>query len=373
MEKKRQVNLEILRMIAMFMIIVIHIVNHGWMIDLVREGTASYYIVWFLFGIGFTSINLYILISGYFLITSKFSSWKVLRMALQVLFYALGITLLFWITGWAGEKELKILIYSVTPIASDFYWFATMYIGMYLMSPLLNRLAKSLTKRQFQCTLVLLFALFSVWTNVFYWSSGMNIAGGVAIAWFLVVYLAGAYIRLYYVPDQKPGKWLRLGIGFTLLIPVSRVVIKWILLTPLGKIPVFDDLLWGYSIFYQYNSVLVCIAAVTLFIAFVNMPNLGNGKAAPVIRKAAAGVFGVYLIHDHHYIREVVIREIGCYDWLYHWYLVPNILLLAIIIFVAGVAIDTVRAFLFDFIEKRIHLKNQCERFDGWLRKVWNG
>ena len=59
MEKKRQVNLEILRMISMFMIIVIHIVNHGWMIDLVQKGTASYYIVWFLFGIGFISINIY--------------------------------------------------------------------------------------------------------------------------------------------------------------------------------------------------------------------------------------------------------------------------------------------------------------------------
>ena len=113
MEKKRQVNLEILRMISMFMIIVIHIVNHGWMIDLVQKGTASYYIVWFLFGIGFTSINIYILISGYFLVMSKFSSWKVLRMVLQVLFYALGITLLFWITGWAGEKELKIFHFSM--------------------------------------------------------------------------------------------------------------------------------------------------------------------------------------------------------------------------------------------------------------------
>ena len=40
---------------------------------------------------------------------------------------------------------------------------------------------------------------------------------------------------------------------------------------------------------------------------------------------------------------------------------------------VAGVAIDTVRAFLFDVIEKRICLRNQCERFDGWLRKLWYG
>lgn len=365
--------MEILRMISMFMIIVMHIVNHGSMIDLVHKGTVSYYCVWFLFGIGFTSINLYILLSGYFLAESKFSSWKVLRLELQVLFYALGITLLFWITGWAQERELKVLVMSATPVASDFYWFATMYVGMYLMSPLLNIFARALTKRQFQCTLVLLFALFSVWTNVFYWTSGMNIAGGVAVMWFLVVYLAGAYLRLHYEPGEKPGKWLRIGILFSLLIPISRVVIELLLKTPLGRISFLEDLLWGYSLFYQYNSVIVCIAAGALFIAFLNMPNLGNGKMAPVIRKMATGVFGIYLIHDHLYVRDIVIDKLAFYNWLYHWYLVPCILLAATVIFVLGIGIDLLRGLLFDAIEKKLKLRNLCIRFDNWLKEKWNG
>lgn len=373
MEKKRLVNMEILRMISMFMIIVIHIVNHGSMIDLVHADTASYYIVWFLFGIGFTSINLYILISGYFLAESKFSSWKILRMELQVLFYALGITLIFWIAGLAPERELKVLVMSATPIASDFYWFATMYVGMYLMSPLLNIFARALTKRQYQCTLVLLFVLFSVWTNVFYWTSGMNIAGGVAVMWFLVVYLAGAYLRLHYTPDEKPGKWLRAGIIFSLLIPLSRVIILLLIKTPLGNFPMLEDLLWGYSLFYQYNSIIVCIAAGALFIAFLNMPKLGSGKAAPLIRKMASGVFGIYLIHDHLYFRDIVIDKLACYNWLYHWYLVPCILLTAVIIFLLGIGIDLIRSYIFDVIEKKIRLKNLCIRFDNWLRTKWNG
>ena len=54
-------------------------------------GTASYYLVWTLFGVSFTCINLYLLISSYFLTESRFSLWKLVKMAVQVLFYALGI------------------------------------------------------------------------------------------------------------------------------------------------------------------------------------------------------------------------------------------------------------------------------------------
>lgn len=60
-------------------------------------GTASYYLVWTLFGVSFTCINLYLLISSYFLTKSRFSLWKLVKMAVQVLFYALGITAIYWI------------------------------------------------------------------------------------------------------------------------------------------------------------------------------------------------------------------------------------------------------------------------------------
>ena len=60
-----------------------------------EEGTASYYLVWTLFGVSFTCINLYLLISSYFLTESRFSLWKLVKMAVQVLFYALGITTIY--------------------------------------------------------------------------------------------------------------------------------------------------------------------------------------------------------------------------------------------------------------------------------------
>lgn len=44
--KKGSANLELLRVIAMIMIVTMHLVNHGGMIDLAKSGTVSYNIAW---------------------------------------------------------------------------------------------------------------------------------------------------------------------------------------------------------------------------------------------------------------------------------------------------------------------------------------
>ena len=83
----------------------------------------------------------------------------------QVFFYAFGITLLFWLFGGV-EKELKIMVFSVLPIASDFYWFVSMYVGMCLLSPIMNKLIRALTKRQLECAIAMSLLLISVWPNI---------------------------------------------------------------------------------------------------------------------------------------------------------------------------------------------------------------
>lgn len=369
MKKVRQGNLELLRLIAMLMVVTMHVCTHGGMIDLAQKGTLAYYVVWILFGISFVSINIYILISGYFICESRFSVWRLVKMELQVFFYAFGILLLFWIFGNV-EHDIKYLIYCITPIISDFYWFATMYVGMYLLSPLLNKFARSLTKRQFQCVLLLLFLQFSAWTNIFYYTSGMNIAEGVSIAWFLVIYLYGAYIRLHYVPDGKCGKWFLLGCGLTVLIPISRFVIEGILGAFGGGARFLEDLMWGYSVFYHYNSMLALAGAIVLFVAFLNI-NLKEGMGTKVIKVLASASFGVYLIHDHYYIRETIWGIINPWAWLDDWYTLPAMILTVISIYGICMVIEFIRQWAFKPVEKKI--KPVCDKVDAKLRKIWHG
>ena len=145
-------------------------------------------------------------------------------MAVQVLFYALGITTIYWIFTDVPH-DLEYLVYSILPISSDFYWFVSMYVGMYVLAPVMNKLILALTKRQLACACALALALVSVWPNIFYFSSALNTAGGVSISWFLTIYLCGAYIRLYYQPDGKFLKWFLPAVGTSLLIPLSLSLI----------------------------------------------------------------------------------------------------------------------------------------------------
>ena len=88
-------------------------------------------------------------------------------------------------------------------------------------------------------------------------------------------------------------------------IPASRFLIELLLSTPLGKIGFLQDLMWGYSIFYEYNSVLVFSAAILLFIAFLNL-HIKPGRLQRMILAAAPLSFGVYLLHDNPNVRGFV-------------------------------------------------------------------
>lgn len=369
--KKRDVNLELLRLISMIMIVTMHLVNHGGMIDLAEKGTVSYNIAWGLLGLGIPTINIYILISSYFLVETRFSTWRLLKLGMQVWFYAILITLYFWISG-RGERKLEYMVESLTPIISDFYWFITMYVGMYLLSPLLNHFVKSLSKRKHQCVLVLCFFQFSVWTNIFYYTAGMNIASGISISWFLVMYLFGAYIRIYDVGQGQYKKWLAAGVVFELLIPLSRVVIVALQSTPLEKIGVLDDLLWGYSVFYQYNSMLATAAAICLFVGFLGI-KIRPGRIADLILLLGSTAIGVYLIHEHHYIRIALWDSVEAWSWLYQWYMLPKIVVTVLGIYLVCSAVELVRRLLFRPLDRSKRLHGLCTKIDMKLEKLWNG
>ncbi|MDO4294119.1 MAG: acyltransferase [Eubacteriales bacterium] len=371
MKRERQANLEALRILAMVMVVTAHLMNHGNLITLAQPGTASYYLVWTLFGVSFVCINLYLLISSYFLVESRFSVGKLVRLILQVFFYSFGITLLFWLFTDV-PKEPKYLVYSVLPVASDFYWFVSMYVGMYLLSPLMNRLVRSMSKRQLCCAALLSLGLVSVWPNIIYFSSALNTAGGVSISWFLTLYLCGAYLRLYYRPDGRFGSWLWKAFAALLLIPASRFIIEALLATPLQKISILDDLMWGYSVFYNYSSILVTLASILLFLAFLNL-RIAPGKGAAVINTVAGAAFGVYLIHDHYYIREKLWSRIDGGAWLGKWYLLPACIGTVAAVYLVCTGIELLRQRIFCPLEKSKWLTEACLRADEGLRRIWRG
>ena len=71
--KQRESNLELLRIIAMCGVIILHYNNPliGKAFELVKDNTLNYWIIHFLESLFICSVNLFMVISGYFMVTSK--------------------------------------------------------------------------------------------------------------------------------------------------------------------------------------------------------------------------------------------------------------------------------------------------------------
>ena len=192
----RKNNIELLRIISMIMIITLHILGHGGLLGNFSPSSVKYYMLWILEGVCYISVNCFVLISGYFNIESKFSLRKLSILLLQVIFYSLIIYLTLCLTGLVQFSPLN-LFYSLTPFTSGSYWFATMYIAMYLLSPFVNKLLNTITKTQHLKLILTTVSLFSIIPTLAFYSNTFNFGGGYGVVWFLVLYIIAGYIRKY--------------------------------------------------------------------------------------------------------------------------------------------------------------------------------
>jgi len=95
----RQSNLELLRIISMLLILMHHYSVHGGFNLSNVPLTFNVFLVQLLSLGGKIGVNIFMLITGYFMVNSKFNFKKLLRLGLQVLFYSVGFMLIFYLTG----------------------------------------------------------------------------------------------------------------------------------------------------------------------------------------------------------------------------------------------------------------------------------
>ena len=214
--KSRQSNIELLRILAMLMVTMLHALGHGGILECCVFGTVEYTIFWFTDALCFVSVDVFVLITGYFMVTAVPKYSRIVNLMVQVEAYSL-LCLAVGVWGFHEQITIKQLFGSVFPLISRMYWFVSIYAILILVMPLLNKWIATMSKRELLAALALLIVLYSVVPTFFYWNRTV-LTNGMDGAWFIVLYLTGAYIRLY---GQEPqcdhrakGKWL---LGYLLL------------------------------------------------------------------------------------------------------------------------------------------------------------
>lgn len=337
-KSKRLANIEILRITAMFFIVFTHVKHLFFQPELV---TATERFVNICTNVGIFSVDLFVLISGYFLINNtKMGFGHFFKILAETVFYSVVITLLFMIFGEGDLKPSFIeLVKSFDPLGPTHfnYWFVSRYLCMMLFAPFLARFAQSLTKRQYKGLILVMMFVGGTFCAVF--PLGFYLCSGWMVWWFCIVFLVGGYIRLHYQLDlTKRNKWL--GI----FIVVSAI---WL---TLSQFRWFDG---------GYNSVLTLLSAVSLFCFF---RTLQFGESTSTINFFASHVFAAYLIQEQYYFKAF-IQHIGdtyfSVDVTCHLYYTffNTVIILAI-----AVSVDYLRAIAF----KKSGIDDLVKRFSDW-------
>lgn len=302
-KKERQLNYELLRILAMLMIVCLHYLSKGGFLgDPARADlTATGYTAWLVEAFCLVAVNVYVLISGYFGADNNQNSFhKILKRPLkvwyQVFFYSMGIGLLALLIG-AQQFDLYQFFTYCFPIVTEHYWFASAYVVLCLLMPFLNAGMERLGQKEAGCLLAGLLMIFSIAKTVM----PMHLPWdqyGYDIMWFVVLYLTGAYLKRFEVKTVNfRFRAAVLYIGSACIIFLSFLLLRAVYLRT-GKLA--DFIQYGYS----YNFLFCYTGAIGLFLAFrQKQEGLSWGQFTKPIRLFSSATFGVYLIHEHINIR----------------------------------------------------------------------
>ena len=101
-------NLEVLRCVAMMMVVVLHYLGKGGLLpDLTAPLSVQDMAAWLLEAFCIVAVNVYMMISGYFLCESSFKLSRLLTLWLQLWLYSVGIGVLAVVTGIVPAAEVS--------------------------------------------------------------------------------------------------------------------------------------------------------------------------------------------------------------------------------------------------------------------------
>lgn len=331
----RESNFELFRIICMVMVVTLHVLGHGGAIEGIEVNTLNFYIAHFLESFSIVAVNCYILISGYFGVNSEFKIKKVLMLYFQILFYSIFISVTFWAVG-IEKVSIGNLINTILPITTQVWWFVTLYLILYILTPYINKLMRSMSEEEFKRLIIILIAIFVIWPSVRVKLKPIDNLSGYSLYQFIFMYIIGGYVRLFY-KEKKLKRGLLILVY--LISCISLLIFNVGVSTIIGK---------SFGI-YSYNFILVFISSISLFLFFKEISLKSN-----IVNRISSLTLGVYLIHDHPFMRNYIYKFLGYDKSFSDSNFIIYTLLIVIIIFSISLIIEYIRQKVFTMIGKYI-------------------
>lgn len=343
----RNYGIDFLRIISMIMIVTLHVLGHGGII----EGSELYpirnKIIWLMEILSYCAVNIYGIISGYVGYGRKHKISSLIYLYFQVIFYTLSISIIYMIKSQSIDwNMLKI---AVNPVQFNVYWYFTAYFSLFFFMPFLNIILDRFTRNEMKKLIVCILIIFSLLPTIFY-TDYSETKNGYSFLWLASLYLLGGYMKKYNIVFLK--RKCLFGYSFCVLFTWGM------------KIGIISNILDAFSDskidFVQYTSPTIILCAVFLFQFFKNIKY--KKSIINFITFFSPISFGVYLFHEEPLIRECFING-KFVEYLSKKFIscMLYIIITIIVIWLVGSLVDKIRLILFEFLK--------IQEFCKWIEK----
>lgn len=329
---ERNVSLDVLRVLCMFLIVLGHAMFHGHVLQALTPNSVNDCMTSVLRAFLSVHVNCFVLLSGYFLCTQEFRPVRFFAIWGQAFFWSAALYLLLCIGG--APFEGKTFLKACLPFTQKRYWFVTTYLLMYALAPLLNAAARAMSRRQHSVFLAVFFIIYIALQNLCFWER-FTATDSYDPLFFAYLYMIAAYFRSY--PARRTrGQYLLGYCAVCLFAAAWKLAMAWITNRVAGKT-------MGENMFLSYSSVTMVVASACLFRFFEGLHISGKivRSAAPLLSSLT---FGVYLIHEQPEVRPLLWeRWLRPAAYAHSPFLIPMLFAMALAVFCGCGALEYLR------------------------------
>lgn len=332
MARLRDSNFELLRVIAIILVLLLHadfFAIEGPNVDAIISKPVDSTLCIMVQSISVIAVDVFVMISGWFGINP--TKRGVFNLLFQILFYlviiyVIAVCLGFTVVSSQGLKDIV--------LATSSNWFIKAYVVLYIFAPLLNHYVNSASQSEFRGILVAFFLFQTVYGLIFPKSTDY-IRGGYSPLSFMGLYLLVRYVKIYR-PNWTNGSVIRdvIAIG-SIILGVTAICV----------VPA----LWGLDrkIVYGY-SLLSYISPTTILVALLSIIAISKIRFNSVaINRLGTSSFAVYLVFVNpniltpykYFFRDLHLQFSGIYYW-------ALTLIIVILLYLTVACIDSIRIIL---------------------------
>ena len=326
--KVRNSNIELLRIIAIIMVLAMHYLNEnmGGALANINRGQHNYYIINIIESYSIIAVNLFIIITGYFMTNStKINFSKIIKIIGIAYFYRV---ILYLLTVGIGKNHFGYgeVIRAININLSGGYWYIKTYIILCLLAPFINIMLGHINEKDHRNLIVIIMVFFSIWPSFF--SEPPRSDDGYGIITFVLMYILGSYIKKYNV---KKEKWYIYLIGYIIFAGITSIcsILK-------------------LAHHWNYNFIFNILATISLLKMFLNISI--NSK---IINHIATFTLPIYIIHINKYVYQLIYQDILKCNLFYDSnFFIIHMIISIIVIFILCIIIEGIRRLLCKALNK---------------------